>query len=267
MGWQDQSVISAALMIVEGSAGGMFLYSGAPGPGNSPQGWSTVSGVTTDPFGNSLPSAGVGEQGSTNWVAMLSGVLKLGVNAAGSFPAELFESVAGFLVVNSGATATAGDVPAICELKSKDAAGGVGYPALITDPNTSIVSTGGTPANQTQISTDGWNAVSNPAGVTGTIRVQLSPLASMAVLDVNATITSDLNAPTSYVTGNLPSAAYYPAAARMFPVSVNQQWSTTANASPRLLIPTSGGVSLQMPGFNAAGNACIVSATILYPLN
>lgn len=114
---------------------------------------------------------------------------------------------------------------------------------------------------------ESWHAVSTPAGMTGTLRVKLLPDDHLAVLDVNTVITSTNVAPTTYTAGSLPSAAYYPLAARQFAVSVNQQWSTTANASPRVAVPTSGAVTLPLPGFNSAGAACIVSGTVVYPLD
>jgi hypothetical protein len=55
MGWQDNVF---QLLIVEGSGAGtgLFVYSGAPGPGNLPV-LSVVSpGVTADPFGNAVVS-------------------------------------------------------------------------------------------------------------------------------------------------------------------------------------------------------------------
>lgn len=260
---QSPGVVFARRVIVFGSDDGVYVYSGTPRAGNPPIEW--ISPGTSDPYGNTLPAQGIGSQLAGNsWATLNGGNLNFArIGQPLSLSGGIFAALAGQLDIDCPKV-SASDTVALLELISAQQSG-VG--AQFNFQNGAILSSNGTPANPTAISTDGWNAVSNPAGVPGTIRVQLSPLASMAVLDVNATITSDLNAPTSYVTGNLPSAAYYPAAARMYPVSVNQQWSTTANASPRLLIPTSGGVSLQMPGFNAAGNACIVSATILYPLN
>jgi len=112
-----------------------------------------------------------------------------------------------------------------------------------------------------------WHAVTVPAGMTGTIRVKISAADNVALLDINTVITSTNAAPTTYTAGSLPSAAYYPLAARQFPVSVNQQWSTVANASPRVSIPTSGAVSLPLPGFVTAGASCVVSGLVMYPLD
>jgi hypothetical protein len=60
-------IVLAQYVIVFGTAGGVFVYSGTPGPGNPPIAW--LSSATADPYGNTLTPAdnvviGAGQDGS-----------------------------------------------------------------------------------------------------------------------------------------------------------------------------------------------------------
>jgi hypothetical protein len=136
------------------------------------------------------------------------------------------------------------------------------------DSTTKIASTAFVQAVVTASNTPGaWQAVTLPTGFTGTLRVKQLAEPNFCALDVNLTQTSDSATGTTYTAGSLPSSAYYPAASRQYTLSVNQVFTTSANASPRLTLPASGALSIIMPAFNTAGSACIVSATLVYPTN
>lgn len=170
------------------------------------------------------------------------------------------EAAPGLLDFQSGIVA-AGDAAAELQLKSITA-GGLAYPVIVP-ANGAVL----TPQDPNGLTAETWHAVSVPAGMTGAIRVKVLAVGLLAALDVNVTITSTNVAPTTYTAGSLPAGGYYPLGPRQFPLSVNQQFTTTANASPRVVIPASGAVSLPLPGFNAAGASCIVSGTVFYPLD
>ncbi len=106
---------------------------------------------------------------------------------------------------------------------------------------------------------DGWNAVSltgGPAGISGSIRVKRMPWKS-TWLDCEISFTT-LVANSTTTIGSLPSAAYYPTAARQFALGVS---GTVTNANtPRIFVPTSGAVQLILPiGANGAG------CSVMYP--
>lgn len=69
-------IVLAQYVIVFGTAGGVFLYSGSPGAGNPPVAW--MSTAAKDPYGNTLTPAsdvviGAGQDGSPQAVLKLSG--------------------------------------------------------------------------------------------------------------------------------------------------------------------------------------------------
>ena len=112
-----------------------------------------------------------------------------------------------------------------------------------------------------------WHSVTVPSGMTGTIRVKQLAQTNMACLDINVTISSTSATAGPYTAGALPNTGYYPQSVREYDVSVHQQWVPTVNASPRVSIPTSGDITLDMPGFNTSGVSCLVSGTVVYPLD
>jgi hypothetical protein len=243
-------------VIVGGPGGGVFVYDPAPGFGNL---IASETDATSDLFGNSTlagkTSYGPGPGGSRIALQMEAFVTAVGVGFAWySAP-----SASGpWTLKTSLVTSTS-----LSNLDILPPAGGtvqIGSPLLINPGFGVFASTAAGTA-------ESWHSVSLPAGMTGSIRVKLLAEGSFAALDVNTVITATNAAPTTYTAGSLPSAAYYPAAARQFALSVNQQWSTVANASPRAAIPASGAVTMPLPGFVTAGAACIVSGTVVYPLD
>lgn len=82
-------VIVAHYVIVTGSAGGVFVYSGTPAAGNPPIAW--MASAATDPYGNILPSttgvAGSGTFSAGETVISDAGVFVYsGTPAAGNLP-------------------------------------------------------------------------------------------------------------------------------------------------------------------------------------
>lgn len=225
--------------VVDGTA---LYYSPSPGPGNLVA--SIASAFGTDAYGNVYQQGVVTYAADGSYAQITNAELLLNGAPAGN--GAVFLTISGDVLLIGSVT------PGLTSVK-------------IATP---LTATAGTPSALTQISTDSWNAVSLPTGMTGTIRVRLLPLTNLAVLDVNTVITSTQTTAASYTTGNLPSSAYYPAAeARQYDTSVNQKFTTVSNASPRINIPTSGALTFDMPGFATGGLACIVSGTIVYPLD
>lgn len=113
-----------------------------------------------------------------------------------------------------------------------------------------------------------WHSITLPTSGTwaGTLRVKYLPLLNFAIIDANLTYTTTVTG-TQYAAGALPSSSYYPSASRYGALAVNQAFTTTANAVPRIEVPTSGDVQLFMPAFNTAGNTSIVVGTFIYPLD
>lgn len=199
--------------------------------------------------------------GSFGLVTIIGGAVNLNAPGPGLSlqGGQILEFAPGSLSLQSG-LAGAGDAVAELHLLSQSASG-AGYPVALLANGTYIV-----PRSPVTGNPETWTAVTTPAGMTGTIRVKLLAEAKLAALDVDVTITSTSTAGTSYTAGALPSAAYYPAAARQFPLTVNQGMGASPTI-PRVAVPTSGAVSLLMPGFTTAGLACIVSGTVIYPLD
>lgn len=123
-----------------GAISGIFVYGvgTTPGPGNIPIFWITQIGVTTDPFGNTLPRSGMGGRSSTGFTVINNGQLAFGVNTAGSFDGTVFESQAGKLVITSGKLASGGQVAGI-SVESSDTVGGSGFAAARLDVFTGLI--------------------------------------------------------------------------------------------------------------------------------
>jgi len=66
-------IFRARLVIVSGANGGVFVYSGAPGPGNGPV--ASLSNSTTDPFGNATIAGSASYIPGLAAVAMVAGHL------------------------------------------------------------------------------------------------------------------------------------------------------------------------------------------------
>lgn len=97
-------VILAQYVIVFGTAGGVFIYSGSPGLGNPPVYW--VGNVTADPYGNTL-NEGI-------WAGQ-TGAIQVGLQAQGGSAQVFFVPVGGYAAVASAGIVQSGG-QAILEL-------------------------------------------------------------------------------------------------------------------------------------------------------
>lgn len=245
-GWSNQEI--ALLVLSAGLIGfsGLFAYSPTPGAGNLIFSLSASAGH--DPFGNLYPVGVTLYQSTPLQFANLSQPFSTNPTVTASQNAGSAQ-----LVLSSGADST--NTTGVLVLV--DSGNAQGASAQITSPARMVVAG------------ESWHAVTLPPGMTGTIRVKQLAEGKFAALDVNVNITSSLTTPSTFTGGSLPTAvpSYYPLASRQFPLSVNGQFTATSNASPRVIIPTSGAMSMPMPGFASAGVAVIVSGLIVYPLD
>jgi hypothetical protein len=74
----QSNIVFAQLVIISGASGGLFLYNGAPGPGNPPVLWAVPPGVTADPYHNPVSAVlGVGTPGGPQTLIDASGDVTL----------------------------------------------------------------------------------------------------------------------------------------------------------------------------------------------
>lgn len=262
----SSAIVIANYVIVFGPTGtptGVFVYQPGTKPalGNPPVAWMTAA--SKDPYGNTLPATGiVSYDGIANFSQLLSGNLILGHATWNAFAdITLSSSIQGALRLLSPAL-NPGD--SRCDFQL--------LPSPTPGSETAAVNRISAWApNLAGNTVETWNAVTVPAGMTGSIRVKMLAEAKFAVLDINVTITSTTLANTTYTGGALPAAAYYPtqmssSGNRQYALSMNQTTATSANA--RLIIPAaSGNLAIITPGFSVAGNACVVMGTVTYPLD
>lgn len=272
----DATTITGATIIADGSSGEILVYSGAPATGNLIGSWSAAAG--TDGHSNSYP-AGLSVTNGSGIGVQLNGTTLHLIGIGGSSTGFLDSQAAASnstrpQTLLSGASNNNG-VPQI--LLAGESQDGTSLPVIILQgfslsggvPQAITAQiNGGMVATQPGTTTpETWHAVTVPSGMTGTIRVKVLTEGNFAALDVNVTITSTSATATGFATGALPSASYYPATATQQSLAVQKAFTTVSNASPRVSIPTSGALSLNMPGFATAGATCLVWGTIIYPLD
>lgn len=272
-------VVVAGQVIIVG--GQLLVYFPTAGPGNLV---GSVSGQAgTDRFGNAyVPELAAYGTSTIAKLFTSAGVAALGVQVTGLSDATqipaVFASAANIgaanelqiLVVSSGKESSHDDAALQLFSETADTTGAaVAIFEFGGQVETYTSKFNGVSANQPgTISTpETWHAVSLPAGMTGTVQVKILALSQLAILDINASVTSTSTSPSNLTGGNLPAAAYYPGASRQYDVSTNQHWSTVANASPRITIPTSGGIVFNLPGYVTGGQTALWEATIIYPLD
>jgi hypothetical protein len=117
----SQNVIRARQVIVSGTADGVFVYSGTPGPGNPPI--AAMTGGDVDPYGNTV-YPDISSVGASGLIYMAAGLLNIALNASQYAPAEIFAGATeATLNLNSG-LASSGDTLAELALLSATANGG-----------------------------------------------------------------------------------------------------------------------------------------------
>lgn len=129
------------------------------------------------------------------------------------------------------------------------------------------------PSNNTpgSFTVEGWHSLSVPTGMTGNLRYKMLAEFGLVMIDVNLQITSTLTSGNAYTSSGTLPTAYCPTVVtgsmREFSLSAQNQWSTVANGSPRLQVTTSGGVTVQAPGFVTSGSTCRMQGFAIYPVN
>jgi hypothetical protein len=279
------AVTIANYVIVFGPVGtpvGVFVYQPGttPAKGNPPI--ESLSGASADPFGNVILP------GAVTYANTLSP--PVATQVGGGLIARWYWNGSAWVIMFQETIGDAGTPLAVYGFQNSPVNAGyqVGNSLFqilgtlgtlnasgVLPINCPITATAGTAANPTQISTDTWHALTLPStGVwAGTARYTLSPVANVAILDINVTFTTTAAA-GSYNCQTDMGSVYQPTGSgtRQYDLAVNQTWSTEANASPRVAISgagaaTPGQVTFDMPAFVTAGNSAIVSGTIWYPTN
>ena len=234
----SSGLVRAHVVIVSGSKGGVFVYSGAPGPGAL---IGTVTGSSgVDAYGN------VYQQGITSYLTSTIWAQLNGAQLDFSGGSSVLGTSLGDLVLQAAA---GGSV----NFGSPVGAGGVGTGLIPSEPG----ATG---------TFESWHAVSltgAPPGTAGTARVKALAENNMACFDIEVTFTT-LTAQATFTIGALPappSGSYYPLVNRQYAAGIGG----TATGAPqaRLLIPASGDVQL----VDVPDGASAFSCTVMYPLD
>lgn len=293
MGWQ--SSVFTLLIVEAGQPGtGLFVYNGAPGPGNPPIFW--ASGAAVDPFGNALPGT-AGVEGSGTFIVGTApntqlqlasaggvGVLRFLLNSA-SFGNGLLESaiLSGFaqVLLNGPGAVAAGHTDFVgTEYNSSDGTHSANWTLIYTDANgaahttafgdwtgfnipagsvTAVEPGTGTSAVNAAVP-EFWHAPSLPGGWGGGAAYKLYPDATVGLAGLLTLPAA--GAYNSVVLFTLPAAYRPPGAKRMPVASFGQSAAYGNNAAsiglPRVFIDTAGNVSLAgLPvGINSA-QVCI----------
>lgn len=272
-------VVTAQYVIVFGTGGGVFVYSGTPGPGNSPIAWMTSA--TSDPYGNSVvPEIGARDI-ATGRGTILHGSQAILLNSHAynisghqsdayitGIPATSVSGQSAMYLLSPtddqlqsliqmlGQSEDTSQSPLAAFLTWDNAASSVSA-ALDTVMKSVAAVHPGTTTVET------WQSISltgAPAGTTGYARCKMVAEKTFACIDIEISYTA-LGAQASFTIGSLPSAAYYPQVARHLAAGI----AGTATGSPqaRLFLPTSSGVQLVDLPAGSSG----FGVSVMYPLD
>jgi hypothetical protein len=260
VGWSNQ-VVYASRVIISGPGDALYVYDGPPAGGNLVASVSDSQG--NDGYGNyHLPgNVNYGPVGGGGFTAVqdVAGTVNFWFTPNMVSVTNPWTGIGGIAAFNGTPNVlqvAPGPVPGdyIAMAGPVKVTGGFHYSGPVT-----AYAPGG-------ITDEAWNAVTVPAGMTGTVRVKLLAEAKTAMLEIDVTITSTLAAGNAYTAGSLPSAGYYPQALRKRPLATDTNLAA-AVSTPRVHIPTSGAVSIVTPAYNAAGGTAGVSGTVIYALD
>jgi hypothetical protein len=297
MGWQTS--VFTLLIVEAGQPGtGLFVYNGAPGPGNPPIFW--ASGATADPFGNALPGT-AGVQGSGTFVVGTApntqlqlasaggvGVLRFLLNSA-SFVNGLLESaiLSGFaqVLLNGPNAVAAGHTDfAGTEYNSSDGTHSANWTLIYTDASGTAHTTAfgdwtgfnipagsigavapgtGTSAVNAAVP-ESWHAPALPGGWGGGAAYRLYPDATVGLAGLLTLPAA--GAYNGVVLFTLPAAYRPPGTKRLPLVSLAQSAAYGNNAAsiglPRIFIDSAtGNVSLAgLPAAINSGQVCLDGA-------
>jgi hypothetical protein len=257
-GAEFNSITIRGTTILSGSAG-VFVYSGTPGPGNPPTGW--VTSAAADPFGNALPVAGNGQQDVNGYVAMLGSVLLMAVTGQASALAGVIQASGPGEADVFSPLQTGGDVRAALSLKSKASNGGLG-PVVSVFNGAAFNSAAGTPANPTQVTTDGWHVVgaAGEPAYAANFGASAGDQAPRFRLEADLTVVLDGTAVTTAATGAVAAiftlpAGYRPAQRKRFAGVTSVSGYVTPGQT--LINITGGGVVSLIPAAGAAGQQVV----------
>jgi hypothetical protein len=297
MGWQTS--VFTLLIVEAGQPGtGLFVYNGAPGPGNPPIFW--ASGAATDLFGNALPGT-AGVEGSGTFVVGTApntqlqlasnggvGVLQFLLNSA-LFANGLLESaiLSGFaqVLLNGPNAVAAGHTDFVgTEYNSSDGMHSANWTLIYNDASGTAHATAfgdwtgfnipagsiravapgtGTSAVNAAVP-ESWHAPALPGGWGGGAAYRLYPDATVGLAGlITLPATGAYN---SVVLFTLPAAYTPPGTKRLPLVSLAQSAAYGNNAAsiglPRIFIDsTTGNVSLAgLPAGINGGQVCLDGA-------
>lgn len=187
------------VLVSEGPGAGTFVYSGTPALGNPPIAWMT--GGTTDPYGNALPTSGIVSAAGSAFAALLNGAIEMSPFSGAATNAFILCNTNDLRLVapTSSLTVTAAKLDLISDL---------GVPAVPNMSfNGSIQAQQATAAQPHILITDAWNNVTPPTGFTGLLRYRLraeNDVEVEAMLAVAATAPTGTIALFSYPAGYTP---------------------------------------------------------------
>ena len=157
----SNAIVIANKVIVFGTGGGVFVYSGTPGPGNPPI--VSVGGGTKDPYGNTT-GPGVFTQNIEGSIDLFGNVLTFDAAGNTGIGGTIVGISNGLMQLLSGTSVPSGDPQATLELISA-ASNFEGFPIVVASTLVALV--GGGP--------EFWHGVTPPAGFTGTLRYRMMP--------------------------------------------------------------------------------------------
>lgn len=276
---------------------GFFLYSGTPGPGNPPIAY--ISGnVTADPFGNAVAADVIRSVSGTAFAELASGALI--AQDAGGDQVQVTGAAVQFLPSGAGTAGTiqalaggneldllapvtpGGGNQAEIQLISSATSpvidiGAAGIPAGNTVNLRGTVNLGASGnaqwADGTQqftlpagggpfIAGETFHTLSNPSGITGTVRVKKLPWNAIW-FEGDVTWSGTTGATLTF--GTPPDSSYSPASSIRRPVA-STGIPSAVSAAPRLFIPSGGGGPQLITQTVTAANSQY-GWSIMYPTN
>lgn len=219
----------------------------------------------------------VGQGGANNAQVQITtsgaaGLLQFLTNIAGFGPSTIQAGPGAGITWKGIASTTAGsdDFPSLQMIADQGAgsqlllafnranAGAAATYLAVTDGGAALLAGSVTAADPTHTNTvtspavaESWHAITLPAGLTGTARCKKLAESTLVKFDFQVTWTA--TGATTFTLGSLPSAAYYPAAARQVPMAGNEA-VTGASSAPRIFVPTSGALQILVPASSAGGS-------------
>lgn len=112
------------------------------------------------------------------------------------------------------------------------------------------------------IPNESFHSIAGGTNLAGAFRFKLLPW-NCVLMDIECSWNGAIAGGTVNI-GSLPTASYYPTAARQFPMAITGTVSSAANW-PRIFVPGSGGLQVIIPAVNAVPVS--LSCSVMYPTN